>query len=600
LDDEKENFEKTEEYYTSIVPEGSDGPLHEVVDHLDACHTRRVEELESMPRRTLDTVWWPFVQHGLVKSEQDITVIDSAYGDFFGVHAPSAPESILQAPSTLKPQFDGSASWWTQAVGHANPRLTLAAARAAGRYGHVMFPQATHLPALKLSEKLVRDGPGKGWASRAFISDDGSTGMEIALKMALRTYVARNKLTDLQPLEKQNLGILGIQGSYHGDTIGAMNACDAGDGVYTCEWHQSKGFWVDPPTISMRKGVYTVSLPGPLAADAPQADLEGSLQYLYNVPARLETPLADHYRNWISSKLSVLRASSPPIAALVLEPIVLGAGGMLFVDPLFQRILVDSARHILGIPVIFDEVFTGLHRVGFARGADILGVTPDISVHAKVLTGGMVPLAVTLATDEVFGAFWSDKKADALLHGHSYSAYAIGCEVANETLAILDELKTSEEWIAAQERWSGPTLTSLSNPGLTNGETSPRAWSFWDPDFVKVLSQQDQIQEVITLGTVLALKTTDAGGKLDALDTPRIHTKLLVGYRSSSAQDLLRGLKVGTHDADLLSPAPGGSPYSVHFRTLGNVAYFMLSLNTPTETVRSIEDRIWNAVTAPN
>jgi dethiobiotin synthetase/adenosylmethionine--8-amino-7-oxononanoate aminotransferase len=508
VSDSKENFEKTEAYYASVVPTGSDGPLHEVVDHLDACHTRRVEELQSMPRRTLDTVWWPFVQHGLNTTQQDVSVIDSAHGDFFSVHtAPAVGTPSKEPISLLAPQLDGSASWWTQTVGHANPRLTLAAARAAGRYGHVMFPQASHLPALKLSEKLVQDGPGKGWASRAFLSDDGSTGMEVAIKMALRTYVTKKDLSNLQPQEKQELGILGLQGSYHGDTIGAMNACEAGDGVYTCEWHQSKGYWMDPPTISMRKGTFTISLPLALAANVPSAHLEGSLQYLYDVPARLTTPLADHYRQWITTKLSALRTSSSPIAALVLEPLVLGAGGMRFVDPLFQRVLVDLARDILHVPVIFDEVFTGLHRVGFARGSDVLGVTPDIAVYAKVLTGGTVPLAATLATDEVFRAFWSERKADALLHGHSYSAYAVGCEVANETLSILEELKTSEPWTDAQEKWNRP---SARLEAATVG--APRAWSLWDPGFVKVLSQQEQIEEVMTLGTVLAFKTKDAGG----------------------------------------------------------------------------------------
>jgi dethiobiotin synthetase/adenosylmethionine--8-amino-7-oxononanoate aminotransferase len=594
VDDEKENFQKTEEYYASVVPAGSDGPLHEVVDHLDACHLRRVDVLANMPRRTLDTVWWPFVQHGLNTAEHDVAVIDSAHGDFFSVHTPPAPGVVSDTTaSLLSPQLDGSASWWTQTVGHANPRLALAAARAAGRYGHVMFPQATHLPALKLSEKLVHDGPGKGWAARAFISDNGSTGMEVALKMALRTYIARHKLGDMEACKKQDLGILGLQGSYHGDTIGAMNACEAGDGVYTCEWHQAKGYWMDPPTISMRKGTFTISLPSALSSDIPQTDLTGSLQRLYNVSARLNTDLANHYRRWITEKLTALRAASTPVAALVLEPLVLGAGGMRFVDPLFQRVLVDLARDILEIPVVYDEVFTGLHRVGFARGADVLGTMPDIAVYAKVLTGGTAPLAVTLATDEVFRAFWSERKADALLHGHSYSAYAVGCEVANETLAILDELKVSEGWTNAQERWSGP-LFSPEEPSKT-----PRAWSFWDPEFVKVLSQQDRIQEVMTLGTVLAFKTTDSGG-LYSNRTASLYDDAdhVAGYQSMAAQDLLRGLKKATMGDDMFSAAPGGSPYGIHFRTLGNVAYFMLSLNTPAETIRSIEDRIWSVVSA--
>jgi dethiobiotin synthetase/adenosylmethionine--8-amino-7-oxononanoate aminotransferase len=502
LDDEQENFKRTEEYYLSLVPNASSGPLHEVVDHLEGCHTKRIDELQSMPKRTLDTVWWPFVQHGAVKAEHEVSVIDSAHGDFFSVHtSPSMqpPTTTSSSQAILEPKFDGSASWWTQTVGHGNPRLALAAARAAGRYGHVMFPQASHLPALKLSERLVKDGPGKGWASRAFISDDGSTGMEIALKMALRTYVNDKHPLDREIFDKRQFGILGLQGSYHGDTIGAMNACSAGDGVYTCEWHDAKGYWLDPPTISMKKGEFTVSLPDWLQKGSHAGDQEtgSSLRRLYNVPARLSSTLATHYQQHIEEVLRKLKESEQNLAALVLEPLILGAGGMRFVDPLFQRMLVDSVRKTLGIPVIFDEVFTGLYRVGSERASDILDVFPDISVNAKVLTGGLVPLAVTLATDKVFRSFWSENKADALLHGHSYSAYAVGCEVANETLTIIDELKTSSTWKVAQEKWQPLSLDDNANTD---------AWSFWSPEFVKVLSQQANIAEVMTLGTVLAFK----------------------------------------------------------------------------------------------
>lgn len=190
--DDAENFKITDAFYASITPESRKGGMFDVVKHLDACHEKRLDELESMPRRTLDSVWWPFVQHGLYGKETDVNVIDSAWGDYFSVYNAhrSTPKekasSTSLATSVLDPQFDGSASWWTQALGHAHPSLALAAARAAGRYGHVMFPLATHLPALKLSERLLQ-GPGRGWAARAFLSDDGSTGMEVALKMAIST-----------------------------------------------------------------------------------------------------------------------------------------------------------------------------------------------------------------------------------------------------------------------------------------------------------------------------------------------------------------------------------------------------------------------------
>lgn len=516
LEDSAENYTSTEKYYDTIVPQNStdihqDG-IFSTLQHLDLCHTGRLQELESMPRRTLDSVWWPFVQHGLVSGEKDVTVIDSAYSDFFSVHKPEASGTDKELPpitsSLLKPEFDGSASWWTQTFGHAHPSLTLAAARASGRYGHVMFPQATHLPALKLAERLLQ-GPGAGWASRAFFSDDGSTGMEIALKMALRAFTLRQG-QELDSSQKKELGILGIKGSYHGDTIGAMDACE--EGVYTCEWHNAKGYWFDPPTVSIQEGKVVISLP-PAIADSTTMSADaipaGSISWAYDVSARLQTPLARTYRSYIKSALENLeRRGGPKLAALVIEPILMGAGGMIFVDPLFQRVLIDVVRQESstpssqwsGLPVIFDEVFVGLYRIGMQSTGPLLGAYPDISVNAKVLTGGLIPLAITMASDSIFQAFLSDKKADALLHGHSYTAHPIGCEVANETLQLIDKLVSSDHWKGAQKKWETPDGT----PGLV--------WSLWNPHFINRISWLPMVDKVMALGSVLAIQMKDDSG----------------------------------------------------------------------------------------
>ncbi|KAJ6632138.1 onanonoxo-7-onima-8-eninoihtemlysoneda [Mycena sp. CBHHK59/15] len=561
-----EDFASTERYYEDLVSE--DGILP-AVRHLDSRHQDRIAELDSMPQRSLDSFWWPFVQHGLVKGENDVTVIDSAHCDFFSVYNPTrTPDG-----SSLEHQMDGSASWWTQALGHAHPSLTLAAANASGRYGHVIFPQATHLPALRLAERLIHDGPGKGWAARAYFSDDGSTGMELALKMALRAFTVRERL---EGVDRKDLGVIGLKGSYHGDTIGAMDACE--EGVYTCEWHNAKGYWFDPPSISIQQGQPVISLPSSIAALASAMDCHvesNSISWVYDVPARLETPLADVYRKYIERTLRNLdKLSGPRLAALVLEPLVMGAGGMIFVDPLFQRILVDVVRgpasdthtpsQWWGLPVIFDEVFVGLYRIGMQSTTQCLGVTPDISVNAKILTGGLVPLAVTLASDSIFQAFHGDKKAEALLHGHSYTAYPLGCEVANATLRLIDKETSSEAWKAAQKRWEP-----------VSGVPST-VWSFWDPQFLQVISRMNTVMEVMALGTVLAIKVKD----------PK------AGYVSQSAQTLFQSIRVNDGDSTL-SEFP---QFSVHFRTLGNVAYFMTSLNTAPEIIRTIEDKIWKAL----
>lgn len=616
----------TEEYYRKLALNDDTGGLLGVVEHLDQRHEERIKELHDMPRRALDTLWWPFVQHGLIKNKGDVNVIDSAWGDHFTVfngHRPSPSPSAAVSGSLLESQFDGSASWWTQALGHAHHALTLAAARAAGRYGHVMYPQAVHTPALRLAERLV-DGPGKGWASRAFISDNGSTGMEIALKMALRV---ASKRFGVAPQERKKIGVLGLKGSYHGDTIGSMDACE--EGVYTCEWHQAKGYWFEPPSVWIKNGRAFVNVP---SAVAPHNNIEARpLSWIYDVGARLDTPLASAYRTHVNNTLEKL-ASGPdaiPLGALVLEPLVLGAGGMIFVDPLFQRVLIDAAR-ARGLPVIFDEVFSGLWRLGLRSAAPLLGAYPDVAVYAKVLTGGLVPLAVTLASEDVFRAFEGSSKAEALLHGHSYSAYAVGCEVANAALDQLEMLARGETWKAARVAWKVDGVAGEGSGGARAGagakanveadaDGEAAAWSMWSPQFIDVLSKLEVVEHAMTLGTVLAFKVR--GGDMGALSRPSplfgsifsrtedrladgvgvpIHRGILTargtntGYQSHSAQAMLKALGdvVGGTDRDM-SSGPGGAPFSVHSRTLGDVAYFMTSLNTPPSTIRAIEDRIW-------
>jgi len=255
--------------------------------------------------------------------------------------------------------------------------------------------------------------------------------------------------------------------------------------------------------------------------------------------------------------------------------LVMGAGGMIFVDPLFQRVLVDTIRgrrstssQWSGLPVIFDEVFVGLNRIGMESTGSILGVHPDISVYAKVLTGGLVPLAVTLASSSIFEVFLSDKKADALLHGHSYTAHPIGCEVANETLSLIDKLLLSDDWTSAQTSWA--------NPDGSKG----KVWSLWSPDFITAISKLPQVKETMTLGSVLSIKVQDNSA----------------GYTSHSAQSVMQSLSLCSQTDSDLSAAPGGAPFGVHFRTLGDVAYFMTSLNTTSSVIRSIEDKIWKAL----
>lgn len=330
---------------------------------------------------------------GLVKSDKDVTVIDSAYGDFFSAFRSHGSKSITASDSSnslsskLHPLLDGSASWWTQTLGHAHPRLVRAAARAAARYGHVLFPLAANEPAVRLAERLTGRGlssgikaPGTGWAARAFFSDDGSTGMEVALKMAIQSSVARYSYApkSAQPAtgnrkggEKGGMGgrasreweVLGIKGSYHGDTIGAMDACEGGVYNAAVQWYRGRGHWMEPPVVTIEAGRPTVSAPRASIWDAASAELmEASqarpsstkafsvnyetLSSIYDVESRLSSdPLAHVYRKHVRAELEhLVYMEGRRFGALVIEPLVLGAAGMVFIDPLFQRCLVDVVR----------------------------------------------------------------------------------------------------------------------------------------------------------------------------------------------------------------------------------------------------------------
>ncbi|POY76212.1 hypothetical protein BMF94_0407 [Rhodotorula taiwanensis] len=601
-----EDAKALDAYYGRIA----DRPLQRVVHQLQQTHLDRMSNLATAPRRTLDQVWWPFVQHGLVQKEEDVMVIDSAYGDHFSTFATSAPsvDGLPRAaassdsdpvtsgssatseapPSLLTPMFDGSASWWTQCLGHAHPELTLAAAHASGRFGHVMFPSATNLPALTLAEKMLAS-VGAGWANRVFFSDNGSTGMEVALKMALRAFAERQQLA---PERRRKLAVLGLKGSYHGDTIGAMDACEGGVYSERVEWYEGRGFWLQAPEAKIERGKVVVR------QDGNEIGSLDTLTDLYDVDRRVESdPLAARYRQDIEAQIAERLACGDQIqfGALILEPVVMGAGGMIFVDPLYQRVLVDTVRsnrelfpaavdaareEWQGLPVIFDEVFVGLRRLGRVTAASFLGsaTRPDVACYAKILTGGLLPMSLTLASDAVFRSFWSDKKVDALLHGHSYTAHAIGCGVANKTLEILDRMDDRGAFNAPKADWA-PASSTLPSSG-----SAEVVWSKWSAEFVDRVSRHDRVEGVMALGCVIAIHLRAADGS---------------GYQSTASESILRRLRYG-------EPAGSGGgtsdssaavePFHIHARPLGNVIYFMSSLNSPDETLRAVEETIWAAL----
>jgi adenosylmethionine-8-amino-7-oxononanoate aminotransferase len=275
---------------------------------------------------------------------------------------------------------DGIASWWTACHGYNHPTIGDAVRRQLNAMPHVMFGGLVHEPALTLARRLTALLPGG--LDRVFFTDSGSVAVEVAMKMAIQYRLNRG--------ERDRTQILAFRGGYHGDTFATMAVCDPEEGMHSL----FSGVLPTQPVIALPRGE------------------EGFAAF-------------DRF----------LERQGSTLAAILVEPLVQGAGGMLFHDPAVLRHLRLAAdRH--GLLLIFDEIFTGFGRTGTLFACEQAGVAPDIITLSKALTGGTVPLAATLATRAVFEAFWSDDPLHALMHGPTYMANALACAAANASLDL--------------------------------------------------------------------------------------------------------------------------------------------------------------------
>lgn len=515
----KEETEIMQDYYDT---QSNSKMVETIADELTYRHSQRLANLATMPHRTEDKIWHPFTQHKHVKSAEDVLVFDSAYGDYFQVKRKGSEEEPHVENQILYPAFDGSASWWTQGLGHGNPRLALEAAYAAGRYGHVMFAGATHEPALTLAERILSGSPEGTRLRKVFYTDNGSTATEVGIKMALRASSKRYGWDSV----KESIVVLGLKGSYHGDTIGAMDASEPCVFNEKVDWYRGRGFWFDYPTFKLKNGQWVVEPPKGMEEELGPAQTFENQDSIFDFAARGRSA---QYEAYIEKTLDELvKKQGKKFGALVLEPVVLGAGGMLFVDPLFQQSLVRVVRRYdfagssrttepqtededawSGLPVMFDEVFTGLYRLGRFSAASFLDVHPDISVNAKLLTGGLLPLSITSASQSIFEAFWGDEKSEALLHGHSYTAHAVGCHVANTSLDIMEKLSLDQEW---NSKLHDSKLPSKSGKSMKMERRRSLVWSMWSDSFVESVSKHRRVEYVNALGSVLAVSLVDGDG----------------------------------------------------------------------------------------
>lgn len=286
--------------------------------------------------------------------------------------------------------LDGISSWWVNVHGHAHPRLVAALRAQAGTLEQVIFAGAAHEPAARLAAELAAVAPGE--LPHVFFSDDGSTAVEVALKMAWQLWRNRG--------EPRRRTFVALAHAYHGDTFGAM----AASGVAAFHRHFA----------DLLFHVERVRVPGEASADAPGDVTASPLPTLEQVLAR----------------------RGDEVAAVIVEPMLQGAGGMRLWPPeALREVRERTRRH--AIPLIADEVFTGFGRTGRLFACQHADVAPDILCLSKALTGGMLPLGATLATREVYDAFLADDRGRALLHGHSYTGNALACAVGRASLALL-------------------------------------------------------------------------------------------------------------------------------------------------------------------
>ena len=330
-------------------------------------------------------VWHPFTQE---KTEPHPFVVESA------------KDATLYLEDGKK-LLDCNSSWWVNVHGHGRPEIQKAIHEQFSKVDHVIFAGATHHKAIELAQRVATLLPAN--LEKVFFSDNGSTAVEVALKMAIQFW-------HNQGITKKK--ILAMRGAYHGDTFGAMST---GERDYFNVPFEDYFFSVD-------------------FIDFP--DEKNEMHVL---------EIADEYLN------------SGEYATIIVEPLIQGSSGMRIYSSFFLDKLVEMA-HSYETLVIFDEVMTAWGRTGKMFALDHLKQVPDIVCLSKGLTGGVLPLGLTVSSQKIYDAFWRDEKHKALLHGHSFTGNPLACAAACASLTLFEREST----------WENIARISRLNEGFAN------------------------------------------------------------------------------------------------------------------------------------
>lgn len=345
--------------------------------------------------------------------QQGLPHIWLPYSQMKTAPAPLAARSTHNARIQLtdgRELVDGVAAWWTACHGYNHPHIRAAVTAQLGTMPHVMFGGMVHEPALRLASRLCAMLPGD--LDRVFFTDSGSVAVEVAMKMAIQYR--------LNTGEPKRTKMLAFKGGYHGDTLATMSVCDPEEGM-----HHLYG------------DVLAHHIIAPLPRD------EASTAAFFQL-------LDEHAHE---------------LTAIITEPLVQGAGGMLFHSPTVLRTLREAADRY-GLLLILDEIFTGFGRTGTMFACEQADIVPDIITLSKALTGGTMALAATVARPHVFEAFLSDSPDHALMHGPTFMANALACACANASLDLFETEPRLEQVAAIQAHLTEALERCRTLPGV--------------------------------------------------------------------------------------------------------------------------------------
>jgi adenosylmethionine-8-amino-7-oxononanoate aminotransferase len=306
--------------------------------------------------------------------------------------------------------IDGIASWWTACHGYAHPKILADIEAQLRALPHLMLGGLLHAPVRRLAARLARRLPGG--LNHCFFSESGSVAVEVAMKMAIQFWLNQGATGRTR--------FVSFEHAYHGDTFAAMSVCDPEEGMHRL--------------------------------------FRGVLARQHVVPLPVGERELDRFENTIERHACV-------IAGLIIEPLVQAAGGFAFHTPeTLERIVRVARRH--GLIVIFDEIATGFGRTGSLFAMEQTSVVPDIVTLAKALTGGTLPMAVTVANDRVFDAFLSEDFAKALMHGPTYAGNAAACAAANASLDLFESEPRLEQVAAIALQLEAELAPCAQLPGV--------------------------------------------------------------------------------------------------------------------------------------